>query len=161
MSDFSGGGISIFSKRLIHIQDRKSAGTHAGTFTSGAWRVRDLNTLLTNDIPGASAGTNGITLPSGDYFALGHAPAAAVNRHKTRLVGDVAGTLLIGSTEVCGATDNITTRSILSGRFTLAAENFVQVHHMCMTTVATFGFGLTANFGDDDVQTDLMVWKVR
>lgn len=160
MSGIFGGGIDTFSGRLAHMQDRKTAGTHAGTFTSGAWRVRDLNTLLTNQIPGASAGTNGLILPAGTYFAFATAPAAAVNRHKTRLVGDVAGTLLIGTTEVCGATDNITTRSILAGRFTLAAQNLVQVHHQCMTTVATFGFGLTANMTDADVQTDLMVWKV-
>lgn len=37
---------------LLHVQDQKTSGTLGGTFTSGAWRTRDLNTELTNEITG-------------------------------------------------------------------------------------------------------------
>ena len=43
---------------FLHIQDQKPQGTYGGTFTAGAWRTRDLNTVLTNTITGASLAAN-------------------------------------------------------------------------------------------------------
>jgi hypothetical protein len=41
-----GGGTSY---DYIEIQDQKAQNTNGGTFTSGAWRTRDLNTLVEDD----------------------------------------------------------------------------------------------------------------
>lgn len=45
------------------IQDQKSSGTDGGTFTSGAWRTRTLNTTVLNTIgAGFSLSSNQFTL---------------------------------------------------------------------------------------------------
>ena len=76
-----------FSDNLIHVRDEKSANTAGGTFTGAAWRTRDLNTVPTNQISGASVSSNRITLPAGDYFAMGWAPAYRVTIHKCQAGG--------------------------------------------------------------------------
>ena len=66
---------------FLHIQDQKPQGTNGGTFTSGAWRTRDLNTVLTNTITGASLADNQITLPAGKYYVEASAPAYQTFAH--------------------------------------------------------------------------------
>ena len=73
---------------FLHIQDQKPQGTNGGTFTSGAWRTRDLNTVLTNTITGASLSANQITLPAGKYYVEAKSVATEVERHKVRFVND-------------------------------------------------------------------------
>ena len=43
----------ITKRKLLHIQDQKTAAVDGGTFTSGARRTRDLNTEITNEISGS------------------------------------------------------------------------------------------------------------
>src|SRR6266516_1340078 len=47
-----------FGAQLFHVRDEKSAGTVGGTFSSGAWRTRTLNTTKTNEIGSASLSSN-------------------------------------------------------------------------------------------------------
>ena len=50
------------------IAEQQSAGTEAGTFTSGAWRTRSLNTEITDPDGIVSLSSNGFTLQAGTYF---------------------------------------------------------------------------------------------
>ena len=66
------GGVAVGQKtKLLHMRDEKANGTQGGTFTSGSWYTRDLNTVVTNEINGASLSSNQFTLPAGDYVTLG------------------------------------------------------------------------------------------
>ena len=69
---------------LLHIRDEKAQNTAGGTFTSGAWRTRDLNTVKTNEITGASLAANQITLPAGTYWVEWSAPAYVVNQNQSK-----------------------------------------------------------------------------
>ena len=84
---------------LLHVYDLKASGESGGTFTSGAWRTRVLNTVGTNSIPGAMLDANQVTLPQGLYFAKGFAPCISVNNNALRLqsVSSTSTTLLIGN----------------------------------------------------------------
>ena len=59
-------------KPLLHVQDQKPTGTGGGTSVSGD-NERPLNTVLTNEIAGASLDSNKITLPAGEYFISANA----------------------------------------------------------------------------------------
>lgn len=123
--------------------DQQTSGTNGGTFTSGAWQTRTLNTLTDpNGI--ASLGSNRVTLPAGSYRAIVSAPAYRVNGHKCRLQNITAGTTLdVGTSEYSpNAVDSATSRSIINTRFTLASASAIEVQHQCTTTQATTGFGL-------------------
>jgi hypothetical protein len=62
----SAGG--IFESALLHVRDEKSNGTAGGGSTSGSYETRTLNTVMTNEVSGASLTSNQIILPSGTYF---------------------------------------------------------------------------------------------
>lgn len=158
-----GGG--AFEGALLHVRDEKAAGTDGGTFTSGAWQTRDLNTVKTNEISGASLATNQITLPAGTYYIEASAPAFATQNHVLKLanITDTADTL-IGTAEFHqpgnDAGEEHYGRSFVRGRFTIAAEKVFELQHRCLTTKATNGFGSAANFGVVEVYADVAIWKV-
>lgn len=75
----SGGGWDVI------IEDRKSSGTAGGTFSSGDWRVRTLNTIVYNNGVLESLSSNRFKLPAGTYIIDWEAPANDVLGHKSAL----------------------------------------------------------------------------
>ena len=72
-------GFGLFSGYAIFC-DQKTLGTDGGTFTSGAWRVRDLNTTIANtDASNITLGTNEFTLQAGNYSIKWQAIAGQPN----------------------------------------------------------------------------------
>lgn len=156
-----------FAAQLIHVQDQKSSGTDGGTFTSGAWRTRDLNTALTNEITGASLASNQITLPAGTYYVEASAPVysggSALSNHQAKLYDTTgAADLILGTSEIVvqgAASTGSSGRSYISGRFTLSVESDIEVQHQCAVTANNNGFGAGAGLGTE-VFTDIKIWKV-
>jgi hypothetical protein len=142
--------------------DQKVANTAAGTFTSGAWRTRDINTTVgTNGISGASIASNQITLPAGTYLISGSAPAYDVNQHMTRFYNITDSTVAInGGSAYTDVTDIMVTYSIFSGVVVITATKVFEVQHRCGTTAATNGFGIQANNGSVETYTQITVIKV-
>lgn len=153
--------VDTFATQLLHVRDEKSTGTDGGTFTSGAWRTRDLQTTPTNEITGASVSSDQIILPAGTYYIEAISPAFEVAGFKTRLenITDTA-TLLVGTPERHGTAGDVATTSHLCGRFTLAAQKTIELQAQCSTTNATDGFGRAAGFSVVEVYSDVQIWKV-
>lgn len=154
-------GVSNF----LHVQDQKPSGTAGGTFTSGAWRARDFNTVVTNSISGASLTANQVTLPAGTYFIDGAAPAFGVIGCVLRLYSITAATVLLTgnslrSTDVTGNLQGNVV-NMVSGIISLADVTVIELQHICQQTYATSGFGLCTNLGQDyNTYSDLKIWKV-
>jgi len=146
---------------LLHVEDQKSSGSAGGTFTSGAWQTRTLNTVVTNLISGASLSSNQVTLPAGRYYFEAHAPAFQVNVHKTQLynISDTV-SIKIGTTEDSSAADAVTTRSFVSGEFTLTASKTIELQHRCTNTVSSNGFGAALSTSGVEVYAALKIWKL-
>jgi hypothetical protein len=147
----------------VLVEDQKSSGTAAGTFTSGAWRTRTLNTLVADTGSIASLASNRVTLPQGTYRCYISAPAAQVDNHQLRLQNITAGTtLLTGTSEYSGdIAGNAQTRSIIAGRFTLGASSALEVQHQCKTTsthAGTGAMGAAASFGTE-IYAVFECWK--
>lgn len=156
------GGI-LGSNALLHVRDEETAGTNAGTFTTGAWRTRVLNTVKTNEITGASLAANQIVLPAGTYWIEAQAPAMKVDRHKCKLRNVTDGTdAIVGSSEFSAAAiaDGVSTNSLLAGRLTIAAAKTFELQHQCQTTFATFGLGIACNFAVVEVYAEVRLWKL-
>jgi hypothetical protein len=151
-----------FGKELLHVRDEKVANTSGGTFTSGAWRTRTLNTSVTNEISGASLSSNQITLPSGTYYIFGSANVGyAVGTHaaKLRNTTDSSDTI-IGSSEYVATADGVSNKSFVIGRFTISAQKVFELQHQCSNTVSTDGFGVNISFVANQVFADVQIWKV-
>lgn len=152
--------LRLVEGQYICIRDEKASGTNGGTFTSGAWQTRDLNTEV-SDVGGyASVASNQITLGAGTYLANIRCPAYQVSRHKARLQNITDGTtVLLGTSEVTAAV-SVTTESKVCGIFTLAASKVLEVQHYCSGTLASTGFGLPASFGVNEVYTTVELIRI-
>ena len=145
----------------VYLVDAKSGGTDAGTFTSGAWRTRDLNTEVLDTQSVCSLSSNQFTLSAGTYYIKASAPAYKVAGHMIKLRNATdAGDLLTGTTANTSAGNDVMTRSELQGRFTIAASKALEIQHQCETTRATDGFGNGFNFGVSETYTIVELWKI-
>ena len=149
---------SKFGTQLLHVRDEKASGTGGGTFTSGSFQTRTLNTSVTNEISGASLSSNQITLPSGTYFIFASAPAFRVNEHKAKLrnITDSSDTI-IGSNEYAYTYADAGTRSFVIGRFTISAQKTFELQHRCSQTLT---FGQAVTYSVVEVYADVQIWKV-
>lgn len=122
-------------------QDQKSAGTQGGTFTSGAFQTRTLNTSARNTIAGCSLSANQITLQAGTYYFEWSAPANQVNSHQTRIQNITdATTAFLGTSELTLTSDG-QNRSFGVGVVSISTAKVFELQHRCETTKTTSGFG--------------------
>lgn len=160
-----GGGsiVGIAEFDLLHVRDEKAAGTAAANSSATTWNVREVNTVVTNEISGASLSSNQITLPAGTYEIDATAPAIDANGHKLRL-RDTTGstTIALGTTVYTVTTDAVSNLSRLTGRFTLSVESVLELQHWT-TAGATSGLGLdtTAGSSELEVYADIHIRRIQ
>ena len=149
------------ANEVIHVRDEKAAGTQAGSFSSGSFVTRVLNTVKTNTISGASLASNQITLPAGTYWCEGSAPGHACGNHQARLQNTTASTTLITGCTMyaASASPGITNRADIAGIFTLSVQSVIELQHRCSSSKTTDGLGPAANFGTE-VYAEAVFWKV-
>jgi len=137
----------LFSSYAI-IADQKSQNTDGGTFTSGAWRTRDLQTELYDGI-GLTISSDEFTLPAGNYLISWAAMAGRCAKHQSRLY-DVTGTAQVGVGSSCVEPSDASyvwqVESSGAARVTPSGSNAYRIEHQCQTTRADVGFGTPANF---------------
>jgi hypothetical protein len=149
-----------FGAQLFHVRDEKPAGTNGGTFTSGAWQTRDLNTVRSNEIAGANLSANQITLAAGEYFIMASAPGRDCAKHqiKWRNITDQTDELTGRTAAVAQGND---AHVSVSGRFSVVgASKSFELQHRCQTTRLGEGLGTAGNFGISESYADVMIWKV-
>lgn len=150
--------------RYAKIVDQKAEGVNGGTFTSGAWRTRDLNTIQWDADSLVTVAANQITLDAGTYECRIHAPSYAVSRNRIRLrnVTDSTTVLTSASGQHCGSPAS--SDVWIFNRFTIAASKALEVQHICQNTSTTFGFGVS--LGDTvagagvEVYTEAEFWLI-
>lgn len=142
----------------VLLRDEKAQNTSGGTFTSGAWRTRDLVETL-DPYSVCSVSSNQFTLDAGTYIIRASAPAFAVERHQIRLqnVTD-ATTVAVGSVAYSNAAGYTDSRSELASRFTITSSKTFEIQHRCERTYATEGFGVESNF-TTEIYTIVELWK--
>jgi len=152
---------TTFGSALLHVRDEKSSGTDGGTFTNAAFRTRTLNTVMTNEISGASLTSNQIILPTGTYYIDATLPAFDVDTHKGKLrnVTD-SSDVLIGTSEQAVDGGAFCTRTSITGRFTISAQKTFEIQHRSAGTQTNNGFGTSSSFSVVEVYTDVQIWKV-
>jgi len=101
-----------------------------------------------------------ISLPAGDYFVKASAPGFVTDGHRIKL-RDITGAvdLVIGTSEESAQGGFIMTRSLLNGRFTLAAQSVLELQHWVQTSFAV-GFGTGVGSGPHEVYADVLIWKL-
>ncbi len=153
-----------FGYEILIIEDQKSPGTAGGTFTAGAWRTRDLNTVVENTITGASLSSNQVTLPAGTYRIMTTSPGHQVDTHKVRLQNITdATTVKVGTTEYSANGMPSVERSTVDIVVTISAPKAFEIQHYSELTRSTDGFGRLDVALDSTVETysRFAAWKIR
>ena len=152
-----------FESALLHVRDEKASTNYGGTLATGSFVTRTLNTVMTNEITGASLSSNQIILPSGTYFINARIPAFRVERFRAKLrnITDSSDTLLGTSEHFLPAAEQ-TGDSKLCGRFTIAAQKTFEVQCRIQTSNSALDGGVETGtvMGLTEVYTDVQIWKV-
>lgn len=159
----------VFESKLLHVQDQKASGTNGPNPAVGA-NIRHLNTVLTNEISGASLASNKITLPAGTYYIEASAvfqldDTGTSEQHQAYLYNQTDGALVLkGTSEFLNMQAGVgaSNSSRVSGRFTIAGAKDFELRHYCDTAYAgTLGlFGRATGSGNGEVYADVKIWKL-
>lgn len=148
-----------FYDAYVCLRDVKSQNAHGGTFTAGDWRTRDITEETADPQSICSISSNQITLAAGTYRCLISCPGMKVRVHQARLYDITNSTvLLLGTCSRADDGDTTQTRSVIAGRFTLAAETVLEVQHRCNITRADYGMGYYCTF-NNEVYTQAEFWR--
>ena len=141
--------------------ETQASGTAGGTFTSGSYVKRTLNTTVVNNITGCSIASSVVTLPAGTYSVFATSPAFSVNDNKCRLRNTTAGTdLAIGNSSYSSSADSTLVLGTIQTCFTLAASTNIELQHRCASTKASNGFGVQTSFGDSEIYSQITIIRV-
>lgn len=142
--DITAGSMLPYTGFIV-ITYEVASGSSGGTFTSGSWQTRPLNTERVDTGGHASVASNQISLAAGTYRVRWFASVFAVNGSVSKLynVTDTAD-LVVGTPDfsVAGA---VPTHSHGEGRFTIAGTKTIELQHRCTSTRATDGMGTDAS----------------
>ena len=131
----------------MFVRDEKASATVAGSSVATAMptaQTRVLNTVVSNNIAGASLSANQITLPAGTYRFNADAPSTT-NAHRAFLfnVTDAVVSIL-GTNENCKLSsdaDPVVSRSIVRGKLPIASTKVFELRHFTSEASATIGLG--------------------
>jgi len=152
---------ALTTTQFLHIRDEKAATTQGGTFTNGAWRTRDLNTIKTNTITGASLASNQITLPAGTYFMQGYPVAFRVEGNIARIYNITdSSQVSLGQNSYTATSPGSQSPTNVSCIVTITGTKVFELQHYAQTTAATIGFGIRNETGVGEVYSEILIWKI-
>lgn len=165
VSDGSNWSIIDKSRPLVgYLKDIKANNTAGGTFTSGSFQTRALNTTEGDFLHFGSLSSNQFTLIQGVYNIEIEAPAYTtttnIGSHRAilRNITDSANDIIGMSSEITNV--NASAIAHVKGIITITSSKTFEVQHRCDATQATFGFGPNTNFSLDELFTTVKITKL-
>ena len=156
-----GGGGSL---EVVNLRHQLGNTTNGGTFTSGSWQTRPINTLDNPlSVTWVSLSANQITLDAGTYTIDAAVIAYEVNQHQARLRNTTDATDVVQGTVELSRTPpqaSEPTPSIIKHVFTIAAQKTFEIQHFAATTRASVGYGTPASNGTTEVYLTVNIAKI-
>jgi hypothetical protein len=141
--------------------EAQASGTDGGTFTSGAWQKRVLNTTVSNTITGCSIASSVITLPAGTYKIQGTTPWwGNTGIIQPRFENTTDSISYLGQAGNGSAGIGMVFGGYVEAIFTITGSKNFELQHRLTSTVATNGFGIGANFGVSTIFSTLCIEKI-
>ena len=156
-------GTKTFTSYAL-ICDSKGNTTDGGTFTSGAWRTRDLNDEISDADSIVSISSNQFTLGAGTYCIKWKCPVLKVDHHVSKLILITSSVSSFnekaGSSSYAGTGSVVQNESFGLARVTLTGSGAFEIQHRCETTKTTDGFGQPANgYASESIYTTVEIFK--
>lgn len=165
---WAAAGGSGISAAVLH--DEKEQNTGGGTFTSGAWRTRDLNTEVSDAGGIVSISSNQFTLGAGTYLIEWSAPASIAGStftqqetsHQTRLYNHTgASVAATGSSERLRSVGSTSAQHSQQSSFgsTIVTPSGSTAYSIEHRTSTSGTFGIAANY-TTEVYTIVKILKL-
>lgn len=154
--------------KTAYVEFRRSSGAQGGSFNSGAWRTRSLNTV-NGDSGIVSLASNQFTLPAGKYKIQASGQCYRVNQNKLRIYNvtdaqtatDISGDDMVGfSCYMINATAGGAGDAELAGTIEIAGTKTFELQHRCTTSRGTNGFGIASGYGFDEVYAQVIITRL-
>lgn len=155
LSGISGGKFASYAI----IADVKSNTTNGGTFTTGDWRVRDLQTEVADADGIVSLSSNQFTLQAGSYFIHARMPYMMVGFAKMKLYNVTDTSDVIQSEAGYSSTGVSANMWIdLKTRITIASAKAFDIRMAGQVTRSSYGYGYASQFGPE-TYTNVVIFK--
>jgi hypothetical protein len=151
---------------VVHVRNVLTSGSanSEGALTAGAWNTRNLGTVVTNTLTGASLGANQITLPAGTYklqvvsgSMISTGSGATVKSRIYNVTDSVE--LVVGSTFGSGSAPSALISAPLIGQFTIAGIKVIRLDTWLKAGGSIGDMGAAAAAGDVEVYMDVYIEK--
>jgi hypothetical protein len=150
---------------ILLVRDEKTAGTGAGSATTGSFITRTLNTVAINEISGASLATNQITLPAGSYEfeAIGTVLTSSGQASMAELYNVTDSAVVVTGLSVNAGATNVSDAVAVNvlvpvrGKFTITASKVFELRQRFATAAS---MGSAVNFGTNEVYSQVYLRKV-
>jgi len=132
------------------VSDRKSQGTGGGAITINTWTARVLNTEDADPDSIVALASNQLTFTPGTYRALIVAPFQQCGQATLRLYNTTGAVELLrtGATYMTAA-EGDATQVVLQGRFTVAADQALEIQYRAHSNPGVFGLGGAVSQGGE------------
>ena len=140
------------------LRDVKPNNTSGGSFTSGAWRVRDLNEE-THDPSGiVSLSSNQFTLGAGTYYIIWRTPSFGAQRTVSRVLNVTDSSTVAVSDATYSVTTGGYSQQSNEGRVrvTITASKAFRIEHR---SEANGSFGLNTTVGENQIFTQVEIFR--
>ena len=132
-------------KYVFSAYDSKTQNAQGGTSASNAWQTRDLNTIDENTL-GATLSANRFTLPAGTYRIYASVPGFRCTAFCGALYNVTDGQYTIrGTSDSSGADATGSSRSFITGKFTISATKTFELRMYSQGSVGSWGLGYATN----------------
>lgn len=152
----------ISGDNYFRLHDQKANGVNGGTATAGIVERDIIFESGNSELVTLSTATRFI-LKSGTWDVNGSFPGYATARHKAQLYNYTTAALILpGTSEFSSnvaATESMT-RSVVAGRFVIAANQTIGFRHYISITAATIGLGIATSSGDPEVYSTASFTRV-
>lgn len=147
--------------QIAILKDVKASATAGGTFTSGSWQTRDLNTVE-GDSSIVTLSSNQFTLQAGKYLIRAKAPAYRVDTHQVKIYNATdASDVTFGQTALTNQTDDSVSHSFVESVIEITSPKTFELQHRCVATRATSGLGISQSFGNENVYAHVEITKIK
>lgn len=152
----------VVEQQSMLLLDQRPSGTASTNVSAFAWRITVLNTVIYNEIVGASLVANQIILPAGKYEVEAEKVVIDTAQVVIRMMNiDDTITVATGTnqyqTGVNSGADTIT----MNGKFTLAAPKTFEIQLRKAGNYSVYSTGKPANLGSPEVYTSVLIKKVE
>ena len=142
------GGFGKFSSYAVIAKVRASDAGGFGTYTTGDWRTRDIDTEITDEDDIVSISSNQFTLQAGNYLIHFGCSMFHINRHAIRLQNITDSTTAGVGNPNAGLTYSPTLFTTGTCRVSIDSAKVFEVQGYPSTTKATNGFGEDVDNGE-------------